>query len=120
MQSGLGFQGYCHGKFDIVVSHEDAPPAVLINETPVNGNHQVRLNLVGTRNNRDGVGARIEVETGDRTINRQRKGGTSLESAHDPCILIGVGSAAEISRLAVRWLSGAVSLSGRGQGRPDH
>ncbi|MEO6810317.1 MAG: CRTAC1 family protein [Isosphaeraceae bacterium] len=98
------------GRLDIVVSHKDAAPAVLLNESPMDGNHWVRLHLVGTRSNRDGVGARIEVETGARTIHRQRKGGTSLESAHDPRVLIGVGSVVEVPKLTVHWPSGAVSL----------
>ena len=80
------------GDIDIVVNHKDGPPAVLRNDTPT-GNHWVRLELRGTRSNRDAIGARVEVVAGGRTIHRQRKGGVSLESSHDPRLLIGVGRA---------------------------
>jgi enediyne biosynthesis protein E4 len=41
------------------------------------------------------------------TIYRQRKGGCSLQSSHDPRLLIGLGSAPEVARLTVRRPSGA-------------
>jgi hypothetical protein len=97
------------GDVDIVVNHKDAPPAILRNDTP-SGHHWIRLVLVGTRSNRDAIGTRVEVETGDRTIVRQVKSGVSILSANDPRLLIGVGPAAEIPRLTVRWPSGAVSV----------
>ena len=81
------------GDIDIVVNHKDAPPALLRNDTK-SGNHWIRLELQGTRSNRDAIGTRVEVEVGGRTIVRQRKGGCSLESSNDPRLLIGVGPAA--------------------------
>jgi hypothetical protein len=96
------------GDLDIVVNHQDGAPAILRNDTP-SGNRSIRLRLVGTRSNRDAIGARVEVKAGDRTLYRQRKGGTSLESSHDPRLLIGLGRAPEAVRVVVRWPSGAVS-----------
>ena len=97
------------GDLDIVVSHKDAAPAVLRNDTPTE-NRWIRLKLVGTRNNRDAIGARVAVEVPGRTIYRQRKGGCSLQSAHDPRLLIGLGPAHEVARLTVRWPSGTVTI----------
>jgi hypothetical protein len=96
------------GDLDIVVNHKDGAPAVLRNDTP-SENHWIRLKLVGTRSNRDAIGARVAVDLGGRTIHRQRKGGGSLESAHDPRLLIGVGPATVVERLTIRWPSGAVT-----------
>ena len=62
------------GDIDIVVNHMDAAPAILRNDTP-GENRWVRLILVGSRSNRDAIGARVEVVAGGRTITRQRKGG---------------------------------------------
>ena len=78
------------GDIDIVVNHKDGPPALLRNDTK-NDNRWIRLELRGTRSNRDAIGARVEVVVGGRTIYRQRKGGCSMESANDPRLLIGVG-----------------------------
>jgi hypothetical protein len=96
------------GDIDIIVNHKDQSPAILRNDTG-SANHWVRLDLRGTRSNRDAVGARVEVVAGGRTIHRQRKGGYSMESSHDPRLLIGLGTAGTVTRLTVRWPSGAVS-----------
>lgn len=96
------------GDIDIVVNHKDGPPAILRNDTK-NDNRWIRLELQGKRSNRDGVGAKIEVKIGDLVIQRQRKGGYSMESSNDPRVLIGVGPVQEVNTLTVRWPSGAVS-----------
>jgi hypothetical protein len=101
------------GRTDLVVNHKDAPPAVLLNRTPTGENRWVRVKLVGTRSNRDGVGAVVEVRAGDRTIVRHRKSGHGLESSHDPRLLIGVGEVEGPLDLTVRWPGGAETrLSG--------
>ncbi len=96
------------GDLDLVISHKDGSPAILRNDTPQAG-RWVRLKLVGTRSNRDAIGAHVIVEAGGRTIHRLRKGGGSLMSSHDPRLLIGLGSAAPSARVTVRWPSGALT-----------
>ena len=96
------------GRLDIVVNHRGNPAAVLLNRTPDAGKW-LRLKLVGTRSNRDAIGARVEVEVKGRVIHRSRKGGASLMASHDPRLLIGLGDAAQVVRLTVRWPSGLVS-----------
>ena len=83
-----------------------AAPALLRNDTP-SGNHWIRLNLVGSRSNRDAMGAQVEVELAGRTLYRQRKGGASLESAHDPRLLFGLGKESEARKVIVHWPSGS-------------
>jgi hypothetical protein len=99
------------GDVDLVINQRGDRPALLRNDTQTS-NRWIRLVLVGTASNRDAVGARVEVQVGGRTIVRQRKGGTSLESAHDPRLLIGVGPAEVITSLEIRWPSGAVTTAG--------
>jgi hypothetical protein len=96
------------GDIDIVVNHKDGPPALLRNDS-VNANRWSRLELRGTRSNRDAIGTRIEVIAGGRKLVRQRKGGCSMESSNDPRILIGIGRAEEVESLVVRWPSGAIT-----------
>jgi hypothetical protein len=55
----------------------------------------------------------VLVEVGGRKIYRQRKGGSSLMSSHDPRLLIGLGSDAETVRVTIRWPSGTVSRHDR-------
>jgi enediyne biosynthesis protein E4 len=82
---------------------------LLRNDTP-RDHRWIRLKLVGTRSNRDAIGARVAVVASGRTIHRQRKGGTSLMSSHDPRLLIGVGQSQTVAQLTVRWPSGTVSV----------
>jgi tetratricopeptide (TPR) repeat protein len=96
------------GDIDIVVNQMDGRPALLRNDTSTT-NHWLRLVLVGTVSNRDAVGTKVEVELKDRTIWRQRKGGASLYSAHDPRLLIGIGQDALARRVTIRWPSGRVT-----------
>ncbi|MFO0908374.1 MAG: CRTAC1 family protein [Isosphaeraceae bacterium] len=96
------------GDLDIIVNNKDDSPALLRNDSK-HDHHWIRVELQGTRSNRDGVGARIEVVADGRTIVRQRKGGYSLESSNDPRIHVGVGKAKEVARLTVRWPSGLTS-----------
>jgi hypothetical protein len=93
------------GDLDIVVNHKDGAPALLRNDTKT-ANHWIRLSLVGTNSNRDAVGALVTVELESRTLVRQRKGGASLESAHDPRLLIGLGQETEARKVSIRWPSG--------------
>jgi len=96
------------GDIDLVVNHKDGPPAVLRNDTP-SDHRWVRLHLTGRRSNRDAIGARVEIQAAGRTLFRQRKGGCSLMSSHDPRMLIGLGPADEVRRVTVRWPSGLTS-----------
>jgi enediyne biosynthesis protein E4 len=96
------------GDIDIVVNEKDRHAALLRNDTPTK-NHWIRLILEGTKSNRDAVGAKVEVDTGERIIYRQRKGGVSMQSSHDPRMLIGVGGLTEVPKITIRWPSRAVS-----------
>jgi enediyne biosynthesis protein E4 len=88
------------GDIDIVVSHMDGAPSLLRNDTP-GDNAWIRLKLVGTRSNRDAIGARVEIVAAGQTITRQRKGGCSMQSTNDPRLLIGLGPANNIDRVTV-------------------
>jgi hypothetical protein len=96
------------GDIDIAINHKDAAPALLRNDTKSH-NHWIRLELRGTKSNRDAIGTRVAVEVGGRMIIRQRKGGYSLESSNDPRLLIGVGPHGEVEKLTVRWPSGLLT-----------
>ena len=107
------------GDIDIVVSHMDGAPSILRNDTP-GDNAWIRLKLVGTRSNRDAVGARVEIVAAGRTITRQRKGGCSMQSTNDPRLLIGLGPANKVDRVTVFWPSGTVSTLERPKTRKTY
>jgi hypothetical protein len=96
------------GDIDVVISRQDARPAVLINESPPQA--WIRLELVGRRSNRSAIGAKIAIQAGGRTIHRQVKSGGSYLSVNDPRVLIGLGQATRVDRILVEWPSGARSI----------
>ena len=70
--------------------------------------HWLMVSLVGTRSNRDGVGAVVMVRTGERTLMRQRMVGNTYISTNDPRLHFGLGAQARVDEIIVRWPSGAV------------
>ncbi len=95
------------GDLDILVSNNGQQPQLLLNEGG-SSNHWLQISLVGTRSNRDGVGARVKVTSGDLVSYDQRKGGRSYQSAHDGRLHFGLGSRAKVDSIEIRWPSGSL------------
>ena len=103
---GAAFGDYDNdGAVDVLVTALDEPVLLLHNDTRPRG-HFLEIRLVGTRSNRDGVGARVTVTAAGKKRIRERKGGGSYLSASDPRLHFGLGSAAEAELVEVRWPSG--------------
>jgi hypothetical protein len=96
------------GDSDLLLMNVGEPPVLLRNDGG-NGNHWLGINLVGTKSNRDGVGAKVIVTAMGRRMSKQRLGGTSYCSASDPRLLFGLGASAKINEVEVRWPSGQIS-----------
>ncbi len=71
-----------------------------------NSNHWLEILLIGTKSNRDGVGARFTLASGDLTLYDQRKGGMSYQSAQDPRLHFGLGQRTKIDSVEILWPSG--------------
>ena len=94
---------------DVVVSHTNAPAAVLRNvggTTLGKGNHWVGVSLTG-KGHRDLAGTVLTLEANGRTLTRFVKGGGSYLSASDPRVRFGLGAKEKVGRLTVRWANGA-------------
>ena len=74
-----------------------------------NANHWLEIFLIGTRSNRDGVGARVKVTAGDLILYDQRKGGMSYQSAQDPRLHFGLGQCSSAESIEILWPSGSVT-----------
>jgi hypothetical protein len=68
------------------------------------------VDLAGTKSNRFGIGARIEVEAGGKRQIREAKTGASYLSQSAITAHFGLGKAAKADRLTVRWPSGKVQV----------
>jgi enediyne biosynthesis protein E4 len=95
------------GDIDVLISNNGQEPQLLLNDSGAK-NHWLELALIGTRSNRDGVGARVKVVAGDLVLNDQRKGGRSYQSAHDTRLHFGLGARSKVDLIEIRWPSGSV------------
>jgi hypothetical protein len=93
------------GNLDIVVFNAAGPPSLFINETH-NANHRVLFRLVGTKSNRMGIGARVTVFTRAMEQVDEVRGGGGYNSSNDTRLHFGLGQAATMDRIEVRWPSG--------------
>ncbi len=94
------------GDIDLVINHKDGPPAILMNQTPLENRHWIRLAFTGTLSNRDAIGTSVVVEGPGTTIHRQVTSGGSLYSSHDRRLVIGLGEISKIDTLTITWPSG--------------
>jgi len=93
------------GRMSAVISNMNAPPMLLVNDVH-NGNHWIAFHTVGSKSNRDGIGAKITVKAGTRTFVDEVRSGSSYISNNDMRVHFGLGSAAKIDSVQVRWPSG--------------
>ena len=93
------------GRVSAVVSNMNAPPSLLVNQER-SSNHWVAFKAVGAKSNRDGIGARIRVKAGARTLVDEVRSGSSYNSNSDMRPHFGLGHAATIDWVEVRWPSG--------------
>ncbi len=73
-----------------------------------NDNNWITLRLEGTISNRDAVGARVEVISGDLSQTREVYAGSSFLSTETPWLTFGLASHAATDKIRVRWPGGAV------------
>jgi enediyne biosynthesis protein E4 len=95
------------GQLSVVINNVYAKPSVLVN-TVRSENHWIELKTVGTRSNRDGIGAKITLKLGKRTLVDEVRSGSSYISQNDLRVHFGLGPADKVEAVQVRWPSGLV------------
>lgn len=95
------------GDVDVLVTTNQGP-AVLYRNELVSGNRSIRLRLVGTKSNRDAIGALVRVVTPEGTQTRMVKTGSSYLSQSELALTIGIGKRAQADSCVITWPSGAV------------
>jgi hypothetical protein len=99
------------GRVDVVVSALGAPAELWWNRSPAAG-HWLGVKLVGTKSNRDGIGAVVKITSGaDPRWTQQFNAMTTAvgyASSSSGPVHFGTGRAAVIDSLEVRWPGGAV------------
>jgi len=97
------------GDLDIVTGEFNAEPQVLVSTLADEAEvHFLKIRLVGSRSNRDGLGAVVRVTAGGNTYMRYHDGksGYLAQSSHP--LYFGLGPSTGIEKIEVLWPSGAV------------
>jgi hypothetical protein len=95
------------GAMGIAVNVRGDYPEVLRNDGG-NANNWLEVLLIGTRSNRDGIGASLKLTTEGFVEVEQAKGGMGYMSASDPRIHFGLAKRTKIESLEITWPSGQV------------
>jgi hypothetical protein len=93
------------GDIDLLMTTNNGP-AVLLRTDLANGNRSLRLRLVGTRSNRDAIGAVVRVTHAGVTQTRMVKSGSSYLSQSELPLTFGVGRRDKVDRIVISWPSG--------------
>ena len=92
------------GSVEVVINNLDSRPSLLKNFGTKKNWLMVRC--VGTRSNRDAVGARVYVYVGDRRLSGEIQTGASFLSQNDPRVHVGLGEDLSYQRIEVQWPGG--------------
>ena len=97
------------GDLDLLVTNNGQTADLLRND----GGHRggaLSVRLVGRQSNRDGIGARVRATVGARVQVREVKAGSSYLGQGDTRVHLGLGGAAGVDRLEVRWPTGVTEV----------
>ena len=112
---GLAIGDYDNdGWLDFLVGNNGEDAQLFLNEggsePAAKKNHWLGVRLIGTKSNRDGIGAALKITAGDFVSYDQAKGGMSYCSAQDPRLHFGLGSHTKVDTLEITWPSGAQQI----------
>ncbi len=96
------------GDLDIVTNDFHSPPMVLVsdlNERQQNL-HYLKIQLKGTKSNRDGLGARVQVETSGGVFTQVHDGQSGYLSQSALPLYFGLGDAKSVDKISISWPGG--------------
>jgi len=93
------------GRIDVVTTRLDGPAILFANRSAAQ-NHWLKLRLVGTRSNRDAIGAKLHLFTSSGQQWNHVTTAVGYASASDKVVHFGLGSETLVRRLEIVWPSG--------------
>jgi enediyne biosynthesis protein E4 len=94
------------GFLDVLVTTNAGPAFLFHNEG--GSNHSLRLKLVGTKSNRDGIGAVIRVTAGADKQWQMLRSGSSYLSQSELVLTFGLGTRTKADAVEIQWPSGQI------------
>jgi predicted nucleotidyltransferase len=108
---GAAFGDYDNdGDLDVLVSVIDEGPILLRNDST--RSRWITFRLEGTASNRSAIGARVTIRAGSRQQVAEVRSGGSYISHNDTRVHFGLGTAATVDRVTVRWPNGTLETLG--------
>jgi len=95
------------GDLDIVIGNNGQTADLLRNDGG-NRNNSLLIHAIGTKSNRDGIGARLKLIFDGKTLTRHIKAGSSYQGQNDLRVHFGLEKAAQADRLEILWPSGLI------------
>jgi hypothetical protein len=93
------------GDLDLLLTTNNGP-AYLYRNDQLAGNRSIRLHLVGTKSNRDAIGALVRLYSNGQIQSRQVRSGSSYLSQSELPLTFGVGHQDEIEKIVIDWPTG--------------
>ncbi len=97
------------GDLDAIILNLDQRSVVLRNDGKFS-NHWLLLRLIGTKSNRDGIGARVTLQTEELTQVAEKSAASGYLSQGDPRLHFGLGNSTQVDKVTIRWPSGIVQV----------
>jgi hypothetical protein len=95
------------GDLDLLIGNVGQTPDLLRNDGE-NKSNALLIRTIGSKSNRDGIGARLNLTVSGTTPIREVKAGSSYLSQSDLRVHFGMGNSSRAERLEIRWPSGQV------------
>jgi enediyne biosynthesis protein E4 len=97
------------GDLDLLIGNVGQTADLLRNDGG-NNNNSLSIRTVGSKSNRDGIGARLKLTIAGKVLLQEVRAGSSYLSQSDLRVHFGMGKAPRAERLEIRWPSGAVEV----------
>ncbi len=96
------------GNLDLIVKSRLGPQVRVFRNNCAKNRQAIAFDLRGTRSNRDGIGAQIEIEYSGRRSVKTLQAGSGYLSQHTKRVHFGMGEAQAADTIVIRWPSGSV------------
>jgi hypothetical protein len=93
------------GDLDLLLTTNNGP-AYLYRNDQLTGNRSIRFRLVGTKSNRDAIGATVRIVSGGLSQSRMVKSGSSYLSQSELPVTFGLEKRDRAERVVIAWPSG--------------
>jgi len=93
------------GDLDLLLTTNNGPAYLYRNDQSA-GNRSIRLQLIGTKSNRDAIGATVRLFANGQVQTRVVRSGSSYLSQSELALTFGLGKQDESEKVAIDWPSG--------------